>query len=469
MTDLIALGVGAAGDLLARGEISAAALTRAYLERIAAVEPALHCYVSLRAEDAVAEGHASDARRRRGESRGPLDGIPLALKDNIDLAGLPTTHGMGPRGDAVPARDAEVTRRLREAGAVVLGKLNMHEGALGATTDNPHCGRTDNPWRSGFTPGGSSGGTGAAVAARLCAAGLGTDTMGSVRLPAALCGVVGLKPTFGLVSARGVAPLSPRLDTVGPLARSAADAALLLDAMAGFDPEHPGSAEHPGAPLGHLPDREGLAGVTIAIAEELDRIEVDADVRRAFEQSVAGLERLGASVIRVELGGYEAAVARRAGFLVSEADGAVIHEQDLAAWPGAFSPEFRRMLEYGRDASAARLVKAERLIERAGFLLRRALRRADLIACPTAPRPAFPFGAPAPVDLADLTAIANFGGCPAISLPCGLASSGLPVGLQLIGPPFGERALLAVARAFEIARGAAPTPPEWFDRAHPHP
>src|SRR5262249_14946865 len=159
--------------------------------------------------------------------------------------GVPTTNGMGPRGDSTPAREAEVTRRLRDAGAVMLGKLNMHEGALGGTTDNPHHGRTQNPWRTGFTPGGSSGGTGAAVAARLCAGGIGTDTFGSVRLPAAYCGVAGLKPTFGVVSARGVVPLSGRLDTVGPIARCVTDLGLMLDAMTGIDPEYRGSVERP--------------------------------------------------------------------------------------------------------------------------------------------------------------------------------------------------------------------------------
>ena len=459
MNDLTALPIGAASGRLARGEISSSDLADAYLARIAALDPALTCYLATRVEEARAEAQDSDARRARGERRGPLDGIPIALKDNIDVAGVPTTNGMGPRAETTPARDAEVTRRLRAAGAVILGKLNMHEGALGGTTDNPHHGRTQNPWRLGFTPGGSSGGTGAAVAARLCAAGLGTDTMGSVRLPAAYCGVAGLKPTAGVVSARGVVPLSWRLDTVGPLARCAADLGLMLAAMAGFDPEHPGSVEAPGGPIGAIPGGEALAGVTFGIIKSLDRVEMDLDVRREFDRSIEIVEGLGGSIQRIELPGHDPAVARRAGLLVCEAEGAVIHERDLAAWPSAFSPGFRRMLEYGRDVSGARLVKAERAIEIAGFQLRRALRQVDLIASPTAPQPAFAFDAPVPAGQADLTAIANFAGCPAVSVPCGLGRTGLPIGLQLIGPPFGERALLAAASAFETACGFALAPP----------
>ncbi len=453
MSDLTELTVGAAAQALTRGEITSITLTEAYLARIARLDPALNCYVVTQADAARAEAREADERRARGQRRGALDGIPIALKDNIDVAGVPTTNGMGPRGHTTPARDAEVTRRLRDAGAVILGKLNMHEGALGGTTDNPHHGRTHNPWRAGFTAGGSSGGTGAAVAARFCAAGIGTDTLGSVRLPAAYCGVAGLKPTHGIVSARGVVPLSRRLDTVGPIARCVTDLGLLLDVMAGFDPEHPGSVERTGASAGAASDRADLAGVALGIITNLDRIEMDADVRHAFARSIEMLEGLGAKIRRLDLRDYDPQTVRRAGLLVSEADGAVIHERAMTEWPGAFSPEFRSMLEYGRDAGSVRLVKAERVIETAGWELRRALHEVNLIVSPTTPQPAFAFDAPVPVNQADLTAIASLGGCPAVSVPCALTATGLPIGLQLIGPPFGERALLDAARVFEARCG----------------
>ena len=458
VSDLTGLTVAAASRLLARAEITSIALTEAYLARIAALDPTLNCYVVTRGDEARTEARDADGRRARGERRGALDGIPIALKDNIDLVDVPTTNGMGPHGDTTPVRESEVARRLRDAGAVILGKLNMHEGALGGTTDNPHHGRTQNPWRAGFTPGGSSGGTGAAVAARLCAAGIGTDTMGSVRLPAAYCGVAGLKPTAGVVSARGVAPLSWRLDTVGPIARCVADLGLMLDVIAGFDPEYPGSVERPGGTIDRAIDKEDLAGVTLGIITSLDQVEMDSDVRSAFARSIEILEGLGGSIRRVGLPGYDPAAARRAGLLVCEAEGAVVHERAMKEWPGAFSPDFRRMLEYGRDAASTRLIKAERVIETAGWELRRALREVDLIVSPAAPQPAFPFDGPVPVTQADLTAIANFGGCPAVSVPSGLTRISLPIGLQLIGPPFGERALLAAARAFEARCGFVTMP-----------
>jgi aspartyl-tRNA(Asn)/glutamyl-tRNA(Gln) amidotransferase subunit A len=437
--ELTELTVSAASELLTRGDVSAAALAEAYLARIATLDPTLHCYIAVRREEARAEAAATDARRARGEARGPLDGIPIALKDNVDIAGVPTTNGMGPRGETTPAADAEVVRRLRAAGAVILGKLNMHEGALGGSTDNPHHGKTHNPWRLDFTPGGSSGGTGAAVSARLCAAGIGTDTMGSVRLPAAYCGVAGLKPTFGLVSARGIVPLSRRLDTVGPLARTVTDLGLVLDAMAGFDPAYVESTQAPPArPTAPEMSRDNLAGLSLGVIESLERVEMDADVRVRFEAALEILERLGGKVRRLDLPGYEATPARRAGLLVCEAEAAVVHEADMAAHPDAFSPGFRRMLEFGRDAPAAKLVKAERTIQVAGWQLCRALREVDLIVAPTAPQCAFSFSVPTPVGQADLTAIASLGGCPAASVPCRLGATGLPVGLQLIGPPFGE-------------------------------
>jgi len=436
VSDLTNLTIADASLRLAHGEISSADLTEAYLARIAAVDPALNCYVSSRIEDARADARDADARRARGERRSALDGIPVALKDNIDVVGVPTTNGMGPHGNTVPDRDAEVTRCLREAGAVILGKLNMHEGALGGTTDNPHHGRTQNPWRLGFTPGGSSGGTGAAVAARLCAAGIGTDTLGSVRLPAAYCGVAGLKPTHGVVSTRGVVPLSRRLDTVGPIAHCVADLGLMFDVMAS-------SSEATRRPA---PERPELTRVTCGILANLDLIEMDAEVRSAFTRSIATIEALGWSIRRIDLPEYDPITARRAGLVVCEADGAVIHERAMRDWPGAFSCEFRRMLEYGRDAARERLIKAERVIESVGSEIRRALRDVDVIVSPTTPQPAFPFDDPAPVSQADFTAIASFAGCPAVSIPCGLTRTDLPIGLQLVGPPMGERALLAAAR-----------------------
>jgi aspartyl-tRNA(Asn)/glutamyl-tRNA(Gln) amidotransferase subunit A len=466
MADLTALTIAEAAAGLARGDIGATALTEAYLARIEALDPVLRCYLAVLRDSARAEAVAADARLARGAALGPLDGIPIALKDNIDVAGVPTTNGLGPRPGTVPTADAEVARRLRAGGAIILGKLNMHEAAFGGTTDNPHHGRTHNPWRVGYTPGGSSGGTGAAVAARLCAGGLGTDTMGSVRLPAAFCGVVGLKPTFGLVSTRGVVPLSWRLDHVGPICRSTADLGLMLGAIEAADPEQMALAPPPdrghsaaAAVPGHDgPGRRDAKALRVGLVSNLDAVEMHGDVRAAFASAVETFRAMGARVERFELPGYEPSRARRAGLLVIEAEAWAAHEAALAETPGAFTPELRRMLEYGRDARGGRLIQAERLIQAVGLALRQALRQVDVIAAPTAAVPPFPFAEPAPTGLADLCALANFGGCPAISVPCGLSSDGLPIGLQLIAAAFRERALLDTASAFEASRPFPPVP-----------
>jgi Asp-tRNA(Asn)/Glu-tRNA(Gln) amidotransferase A subunit family amidase len=258
------------------------------------------------------------------------------------------------------------------------------------------------------------------------------------------------------VSTRGVVPLSWRLDHVGPLARGVGDLALVLEAIAGFDGESmesrraPADAGDPAGPAaGEL--EPALKGLVVGRLVNLEETALDPDVRGALEAGAGLLRDLGAVLRPVTLPGYEPSSARRAGLLVCEAEGAVVHERDLAAHPGAFSPEFRRMLEFGRDAPAARLVKAERLVERAGFALRRALEQVDLIVAPATTQPAFAFEVPAPVTQADMTALANFAGCPAVTVPCDRSAGGLPLGLQLIGRPFAERALLRAAGLVEAA------------------
>lgn len=438
-----------AGVRLARREIRARALTQAYLARIAEHDGALNAFVTVTAQRALAAADAADARETR---LGPLDGVPIALKDNIDLRDTPTSNGLGPAGVVHPSASAPVVERLLAAGAVVLGKLNLHEAALGATSDNPHHGAVHNPWRHGYTPGGSSGGSGAAVAARLCAAALGTDTMGSVRLPAAYCGVSGLKPTGGLVSTRGVAPLCRRLDQVGAIARSVGDLALLLEIMAAHDPGHaasrpapPGTCFSPAPPV-------SLDGLVIGVIPAFDRAAAS-DVGAACQHALELAARHGARMVDVDLAGYDASRARRAGLLVCEAEGAASFTRALAEHPSALSPSLREMLAYGRDARPERIDAAWREATDQGKALRAALAGVDVIACPSAPQCAFPFSVAPPASQADFTALASFAGCPALSLPCATGSEGLPVGLQLITPEFTDGRLLGIALAFEALLG----------------
>jgi len=457
--DLSVLTVAEASAALTAGRISATQLTDAYLFRIEHLDSRINSYTLVLPERARVEAAAADARRAAGARLGPLDGIPYAVKDNIDIAGLPTSDGLGPRGRPPAAADAVAAARLAASGAVLLGKLNLHEGALGATTQNRHFGPTHNPWRHGFTPGGSSGGSGAAVVARMCAFALGTDTMGSIRLPAAYCGCVGLKQSYGLVSNRGATPACDGLDHIGPLARRVGDAAHVLRALAGYDAEWLGSRDAPAGwnPLpAELPD---LSGIRIGVLDNFARYPSEPAVAQGFAEAVALLRRLGGRIERLDIASYEPLPARRAGLLWVEAAAAATHEVDLATHPGAFPPAIRAMLDYGRALSAARLAKAVAEVRRLGAAFRRTVGLVDVIAAPAAPQLPFAFAGPQPADQAEFLALANFSGLPAITLPSGISGDGLPLSLQLVGQRFGEARLLSVAAAFERAVALAPRPP----------
>lgn len=462
MSDPTTLTIVQAAAAFRAGSLSANALLDAYLARIERHDPTLNCFITIMEEEAREAASEADRRRAEGALRSPLDGIPIGLKDNIDVTGVPTTNGMNWR--RVPGEDAHVVARLRQAGAVIVGKLNMHEGAFGATTDNPHHGRTHNPWRRGYTPGGSSGGSAAAVAARLCTAALGTDTMGSVRMPAAYCGIAGLIATKGLVSTRGVVPLSFSLDRVGPLCRSVGDLGLMIEAMVGFDAASPESARPPDTPpdtpMDPLMDRGGLSGWNVGVLANFETIEQESEIKIAFADVLRIIEESGADIQILDLAGFDPAATRRAGLLISEAEAAFALKSEMSASPGAISAEFLKMLEYGRDAPAWRLVKAQRMVAECGNAFRRLFDEVDLVATPTTPQTAFSFERAAPDHQAEFAAIANFSGCPALSLPCGLSSDGLPVGVQLIAPPLQETRLLGAAAGIERALGFELAPPE---------
>ncbi|HYE51392.1 MAG TPA: amidase [Azospirillaceae bacterium] len=460
--DPTALSASSLSEALARGTTTAEEAARAYLDRIAALDGELGCYITVCAETALAEAVASDQRRAAGDALGPLDGVPVAVKDNIDAAGVPCTGGVAAYRHRVPQHDAFCVERLREAGAVILGKLNLHEGALGATNENPAFGRCHNPHRRGHTPGGSSGGSAAAVAARLCAAALGTDTLGSIRIPAAYCGVAGLKPTYGLVSTAGLLGLSWTLDHVGPLARTVQDLALLADTLVWFDPAWPDSRPAPpgwSAAIGAERRARPLAGLRVGRPDVVERVACEPAVLDAYAAALEVLRALGAEIVPTAIPGWDPGPTRRAGFLVVEAEGAMAHEAALARDPGGFSPAFRALLEYGRDVPGVRLAKAYRRIADAAHAVDTAFglggERLDALVLPTTPQAAFPFDAEAPDSQGDFTAIANFTGRPAVSVPMGLTPDGLPLGLQLIGHHSGEQALLRLAAAFEKAAGVA--------------
>lgn len=459
MPDLAMLPITRLSAMLDSGETDAVALTRACLDRIDGPGRALNAFITVCAEAALREAEAAATRARANARRGPLDGVPVALKDNIDVAGVATSNGFGGPPWHVPTQDATITRRLRAAGAVILGKLNMHEAALGATTDNAHHGKCHNPHRIGHSPGGSSGGSGAAVAAGLCAAALGTDTGGSVRIPAAYCGVVGFKPSFGLISTRGVMPLSRRLDHAGPLARSVADCALMLAALAGFDPDCPESRHHPAPPP--LPAASRLEGVHLAVPDNFATEATEPAVLDAFTRALATLRALGAHIDTVHLPDYDPLRARRACFLRVEAEAAFIHADLYRREPERFSAELRACLDYGAAMPATRLVGADRVIDTAAFALTQCLGEYDAIITPAAPQAAPAFGDRPPDNAGTFCVLANFAGAPSISVPMGGDAQALPLGLLITAAPGADATALRIAAAYEAAAGAA-SPPAGF-------
>ncbi|MCU0755254.1 MAG: amidase [Xanthomonadales bacterium] len=420
----------------------ALALTEASLAAIARGESRINAFITLDAAGARAMAAESDRRLAAGTAR-PLEGVPVAVKDNLDQAGLPTTAGMATRRERIAAHDAGAVARLRAAGAVLLGKLNLNEAVLGADTDNPHFGRCHHPQRHGYTPGGSSGGSAAAVAAGYCAATLGTDTMGSVRIPASYCGVYGLKPTRGLVSTAGSVVVSSRLDHVGPLARSARDLRLLLGVLAGYDPDCPAAQ-----PIMLAAPRRGPLCIGVLRPRA---VPLEPAVAAAFAAGLALLRGMGHALVELDCGGIEPGPLRRAGLLLAEAGMLAEHAEDWAERREQFSPALVGLLRWAESQGAAALGRAEARIDAARVCTQRWLTQCDLLVLPTTPQQAFAFGSPVPPSQADLCCFANFAGLPALSAPLPMPVGALPAGIQWLGPHGSDLQLIELAEAWAAA------------------
>ena len=438
-------------EALRQGSVSSVALTESYLERIERHDPSLHAYVTVAADDARQQAQRADDALARGRVLGPLHGLPLALKDNIDTAGLRTTRGSRFFAESVPEDDAEVTGRLRAAGAVILGKTQLHEFAYGATTQNPHFGDCRNPWDTARIPGGSSGGSGTAVAAELCAAALGTDTGGSVRIPAALNGVAGLRPTLGRVSNHGVFRITWTLDTVGPLACSVVDVAHVSRALSGFDPRDPLSVEQPENESPAELDTDA-DGIVIGLLGGFYSEDVDPGVAAAVGAAADDLERLGVRIEDIEVPGARA--AHDASTLIARAEAFAIHSERLELKPEMFGEDVRRRLELGRPVTGSEYAEAREVGRCWLRELQEVFRHVDALLTPTVAVVAPPAAGVETVEatrvLARLTYGWSFAGLPSLSVPCGF-SDGLPVGLQLAGRPWEEATLLRLGASFQRA------------------
>ena len=395
------------------------------------------------AEDARRAAAASDERRARRTTLGPLDGIPFGLKDNIDLAGVPATAGMELRRHHVPAADAPVVTALKRAGAVILGKHSLHEAAMGPSATNPHYGSTHNPHRRDHSAGGSSTGAGAALAAGLCAAALGTDTLGSVRIPAAYSGIAALCPTPGRISTDGVLPLAWSLDVVGPMARRARDLSLLFAGLAETRP-----MAHP-------------RGATLGVLTPLDEAQVQPAVMDVFRRAVARLRDAGFRTVDVMLSGDGLQATFNAGLVISRAEALAVHATDFAAQPVGFSAPMRANLEQAAGFRATDLVRAMRTRAGIAMAVLRLLAGCAALVMPTTPVPTYRLDGPVPPNQPLFTALANVAGCPAVSVPMGFTPDRLPLGLQFLGAPGSDESLMALAATYEDAAGFDMTPPSF--------
>jgi aspartyl-tRNA(Asn)/glutamyl-tRNA(Gln) amidotransferase subunit A len=461
MTDLHWLSIAEAGRLLESREVSPVELVDASLARIEALDGKLNAFVTLMADEARKEAKEAAGEIANGRYRGPLHGIPVGLKDIFDVAGVRTTAASAVPREGVPEIDSECTKRLRDAGAIILGKLNLHEIALGATGIVSAHGPARNPWNTERITGGSSSGSGAAVASGELFAAMGTDTGGSIRIPAALCGIVGIKPTFGRVSRRGLMPLSWSLDHAGPLTRTVEDAAVVLQTIAGYDPGDPASSRE----LSHdylAGLRNGVKGLRIGVSEQYFGSNLPEEVATTFREALKVLEGLGAEVREItppymnELPGAVAAIMLPEAF--------AFHELLLREHADKYNEEVRFRLELGANYSAAQYVNALRFRELVVEAWRDEIfSTVDIVATPGT------MVAARPIDVSDLSTTYslirftnpfNLLGAPAISVPCGFNDEGLPLGLQLVGHWYDEATVLRAAYAYERAT-------DWHTRRPP--
>lgn len=457
--DLAAISLAEASARIRSRATTPTNLVQACLKRIEVYNPKLNAFITVTRDQALAQARELDAEQRAGKLRGPLHGIPVALKDNIDTAGLRTTAASAVFDDRIPGEDAEVAQRLKAAGAILIGKVNLHEFAMGGTSATSYYGPVRNPWALDRNPGGSSGGSAAAVAADLCFGALGTDTGGSIRTPASFCGIVGLKPTYGLVSLRGIIPLTLSLDHCGPITRTVEDAAIMLNVLAGYDKLDIASVSHPKEDY-VAAMAQPVSGFRLGVPRAPFFDLLDADVAKAVDDAIGALAKMtkGAkdvalpSTSQITLGGESYAY----------------HEEFFGRGGQRYMIPTRRALQNGQNVKAADYIRGRWKLELMRRTIDDAFQDVDLVVLPTRRR------TPRTVDAAikreasdkprnpemENTGQFNVYGIPAISVPCGFTSGGLPIGLMIAGPRFSEGKVLALARAFERAT-------EWHARKPP--
>ena len=462
--ELCFLSISDAAGLIRSRQLSPMELTRAHIDRVGRTDSTLNAFITLLSEEAVRSAQDAEQEIAGGEYRGPLHGIPIGLKDLYFTKGIRTTVGTKILRNFVPEYDAAVTEKFAEAGAILLGKLQMHEFALGATSVNPHDGPARNPWNPDRITGGSSGGSGAAVAGGQCMAALGSDTGGSIRIPGGLCGIVGLKPTFGRVSRHGVYPLSWSLDTVGPMTRTVLDSAIVLNAISGYDPRDPSSSN---VPTEDFTDgiEDGISGLRIGIPDDFFYDVISPEVAEAVCRAAGVLSELGAEVERCSIPALNHALGISSAILVTEAAETLFDK--LRDRPEDIGADVRARLRLGAVTPAVDYIKAQRARSAYNAQLDEAMQKYDLLLAPSVAVGATGIDQEF-VEVAGnqenalslmsrLTRPFNLTGQPTISVPCGFTSEGMPIGMQLAGRQWRETTVLRAAYAYEQAT-------EWHTR-----
>jgi len=449
MSEMVRWTIMEAADKIRSRSVSPVELVNAYLSAIERVDSRLKSFITVTGDLALEQAHTAEKEIACGLYKGPLHGIPIAVKDIIDTAGVRTTGGSKIMADHVPPADAKVWQQLREAGCLLIGKTNLHEFARGSTTDNPHYGRCRNPWDidGPRIAGGSSGGSGAAVAACLCAGALGTDTLGSVRKPSSRCGIVGIKPTYKLVSRVGVIPLSWSLDNVGPMTKTVSDAAAMLECMV-----EPSMKQRLAGTGPFLSETFSLNGKRIGLVNGWWDARCDSEVRAAFDKATGVLSDLGAVIREVDF--PHMARFFSAGRVLAISEATAVHHTRLRRNLDQYGKDVRNALLSGFTVSAKDYLHCLKLRAWGLRQVRELFSRIDAIVCPSTVEPAMKIEeiqGPASLDMAFYTAPAAFLGIPAISVPCGFSSYGIPIGLQIMTPHFRDDLALNIAAAYESA------------------
>ena len=448
--DLALLTLKKAADLMRSKGASPVDLTEACLRRIDQYNPAINAYITITREQALATAREMAAEQQRGKWRGPLHGIPIALKDNIDTAGVRTTAASELFKDRIPTEDAEVVRRLKNAGAILLGKLNLHEFAYGGSSTVTYFGAVHNPWALDRIAGGSSGGPAAAIAADLCFGSVGTDTAGSVRIPASYCSMVGFKPTYGRVSNRGVIPLSWTLDHTGPMCKTVEDAAIMLGVIAGYDEMDPTTVDVP------VPDyaralKMQTSRLRLGIPRTFFFESLDPEVAKAVEGAIEVLRKLTAGATDVKLPSW----GNPGQIWIPEIY--AYHAEWIAKTPEKYQPATRAAIQRAVDSKPAQYAQARRDADLARREIKKTFLNVDLLVTPTMPTPPTLITSPGGGGGGRNTSPFDVFGIPTISVPCGFTAGGLPIGLQISGAPWAEPVVLALAHAYEQAT-------EWHTR-----